>query len=495
MKHIYIIILIGLCFGCSSGFLEIYPETTLNEGNFYKSENEYILLTNGCYVPMRNYYKEAFWVLSEIPSDNSSFQYCPHDGGGLERRNADLFQVTANDGYNTSFWNTSYDGITRCNKLIYEILKSDASIWKTGGYKERCLGEGYFLRALYYFNLVRQFGGVPLVVEPISSQDAVNIKRSEESVIYDQIILDLNQSVALFEIAKDKEETGRANHAASLTLLGKVYLTLQRYKETETVLQKVLDMKKYSLLPNYSDLFNPSNKDYIETIYAIQYSENNKDLSNQFCFFFAPWGSKGDITHRPNININNGHHGWNQPTTDLIEAFEVGDKRKDASIGYWYGKDWDGIERNIPYCCKFKSPVTASDNRCSDNFPVLRYADVLLMLAEALNEQGETAKAIPFVEQVRNRAEIDMPKDLNKAKLSELIEKERRVEFCFENQRWYDLKRTGKALEVLKAHGAREKSMKPYLSANTYLLEEYMLLLPIPPDEILLNGLEQNPGY
>ena len=139
--------------------------------------------------------------------------------------------------------------------------------------------------------------------------------------------------------------------------------------------------------------------------------------------------------------------------------------------------------------------MTASDNRCSDNFPVLRYADVLLMLAEALNEQGETAKAIPFVEQVRNRAGIDMPKDLNKAKLSELIEKERRVEFCFENQRWYDLKRTGKALEVLKAHGAREKSMKPYLSANTYLLEEYMLLLPIPPDEILLNELEQNPGY
>lgn len=488
------LILVSLFVGCSSDFLEIYPETTLNEGNYYKSENEYILLTNGCYIPMRNYYKEAFWVLSEIPSDNSSFQYCPHDGGGLERRNADLFQVTANDGYNTSFWNISYNGITRCNKLIYEVLKSD-DIWITDGYKERCLGEGYFLRALYYFNLVRQFGGVPLVIAPITSQESVNIKRSSESVIYDQIILDLNQATNFLEKADSKEEVGRANYAACLALLGKVYLTMHQYKEATIALQKVVDLKRYELLPNYNDLFNPAKKDYVETIFAIQYSENNRDLSNQFCFQFAPWSSRGEITHRPNININNGRYGWNQPTMDLIEAFEEGDKRKDVSIGYWYGEDWNGEKRNIPYCCKFKPPMSALDDRCGDNFPVLRYSDVLLMLAEALNEQGETAQALPLVEQVRVRAGLGMPKGLDKNALSDLIARERQVEFCFENQRWYDLKRTGKALKVLKVHGMKEKANKPYLNANTYLMEEYMLLLPIPPDEILLNGLEQNPGY
>lgn len=120
--------------------------------------------------------------------------------------------------------------------------------------------------------------------------------------------------------------------------------------------------------------------------------------------------------------------GWNQPTEDLINAFEPGDKRKEVSIHFWNGEDWDGVVRDIPYPGKYKAPVSAPDDRSGDNLPIIRYADVLLMYAEVLNELGRTGEAIPYVEQVRARAGLTNPlTDYNKAALEELIAKERQV--------------------------------------------------------------------
>src|SRR5690606_21584230 len=129
-----------------------------------------------------------------------------------------------------------------------------------------------------------------------------------------------------------------------------------------------------------------------------------------------------------------------------------------------------------PYCNKYKSPVSAPDDRCSDNLPILRYSDVLLMYAEALNELGRTAEAVPYVFQVRSRAGLNQSLDgYDQVGLQELIAKERQLEFCFENQRWYDLKRTGKALEVLAAHGVREKALRPWLSEQAFDMKAYKL--------------------
>ncbi len=494
MKNIFLLLGLLLLSSCSNSFLEIYPETSLNEGNFYKSEKEYILLANGCYIPMRNYYKESGWIIGEIRSDNTSFMYNPNDGGQIDARQIEWFQCTANNTHYTSLWNFAYNGINRCNKLIEE-LENSSIIWETEGIKERCYGEAYFFRAFYYFELVRNFGGVPLITSVINSQEAVSVERVSEMEIYNQVIKDLEASVLNFETSVNVEEPGRANYASALSLLGRVYLTMHEYDKTISVLEKVISLKKYTLLPEYKDLFNPAAKDFKETIFAVQYSENNQDMANQFCFRFAPWTSKGEITMRPNINISGSRYGWNQPTSDLILAFEEGDKRKEASIGTWHGKDWDGVERDLMYCCKFKPPVSAPDDRCSDNLPIIRYSDVLLMMAEALNEKGETSRALSFVEKVRNRAGLSTPTNITKESLSILIAKERQVEFCFENQRWYDLKRTGKALDVMRTHGIKEKQMKPYIDQSTYILEEYMLLAPIPADEIAISALKQNPGY
>lgn len=493
-RKMFFYILVLFITGCSDRFLEIYPETSLNEGNFYNTEDEYVLLANGCYVPLRNYYKEAGWVIGEIQSDNSTYMHNTTDGGQLDAKQIEWFQCTANNYMYTYLWNYAYNGINRCNNLIRSLDNSSIE-WKTDGYKDRCYGEAYFLRAYYYFELVRNFGDVPLVLEVISSQDAVSVKRTSVESVYAQIESDLKTSIDAFQKSQNVEENGRANYGAALSLLGRVYITLKKYNETIDVLQKVIDMNRYSLLEEYKDLFNPANKDYKETIFSIQYSENNSDLANQFCFRFAPWTSGGEITQRPNIKINGSRYGWNMPTADLLSAFEEGDKRKEASIGEWYGLDWDGVERTIQYCCKYKPPVSAPDERCSDNLPILRYSDILLMMAESLNAIGKTNEALPYVQMVRSRAGLGMPNNLSKETLSDLIAKERQVEFCFENQRWYDLKRTGKAIEVMNAHGIREKSLKPYLDDNTYLVEEYKLLAPIPPDEIAISALQQNPGY
>lgn len=492
MKKILYILSLFLITACSEDFLTLYPESTLNEGNFYQSEEEIILLANGCYVPMRDYEKNIHWVLAELISDNTSFQYNIRTGEAV-RGVIDQFIITADNRGYSEFWDLSYNGITRCNKLLNEIDRPGIN-WSDEMFKHRSEGEALFLRALYYFNLVRQFGGVPLVLEPIASQEAVNIKRSTEAQIYESIINDLKEAANRFAMAKDVEENGRANEGAAHALLGKVYLTLHQYDEAEAALNLVIQSGEYSLLPNYADLFDPANKDYEETIFAIQYSENNRELSNRFIFMFAPWSSGGAITNRPNINMISA--GWNQPTEDLINAFEPGDVRKDVSIKFWTGEDWDGEIRDLPYCGKYKAPLAAPDDRSGDNFPVLRYSDVLLMYAEVLNALGRTGEAIPYVEQVRARAGLTDPlTDYSASALEELIAKERQVEFCFENQRWYDLKRTEKAVEVMTAHGIRENERKPFLYNNAYEIDPHKLLAPIPAEQILINKLEQNSGY
>lgn len=493
-----LIFLLGVCIlsSCSNDFLELFPKTSLNQSNFFQTQDQYILLANGCYVPMRDYYKDAYWTMTELMSDNSSYQNSTLDQGALKYKAAfALYIVLPENSYLQTFWSNSYNGIYNCNILLADIERPNVT-WASESIKERCYGEAFFMRAFYYFNLVREFGGVPILTKPTSPKDAIGIQRSTESQVYETIVADLKDAITHFSKATDVEENGRANLGAANALLGKVYLTLHNYADAEVALKTVITSNKYALLANYVDVFNPSKKDFKETIFSVQYSEGSAALSNRFIFWFVPWTSAGEITLRPNISIANTNHGFNQPTNDLINAFEPGDLRKDVSIKFWTGKDWDLVVRTIPYCGKFKPPISSTVDRCSDNFPVIRYSDVLLMYAEALNNQGKTGLAIPYVQQVRNRAGLTASlSGYNQASLDVLIAKERQIEFCFENQRWFDLKRTGKALEVMTAHAAREKALKSWLIPSAYQLNENKFLLPIPSQEITANHLEQNPGY
>ncbi len=477
---------------CSDSFLELYPKDGLSEGNFYNTQESIILLANGCYLPMRDYEKSQHWVLAELISDNGSHQNNVVTGEAT-RGVIDQFILVSDNVAYLQFWQLSYSGITRCNKLLAEFDREEI-VWENKAIKHRSAGEALFLRALYYFNLVRQFGGVPLVTTPLPSQEAVGIKRSTEAQIYDQIIADLKAADLQFQQAASVKENGRANQWAAKGLLGKVYLTLRDYPKAEEQLLAVINSGAHQLLGNYADIFNPAKKDYTETLFSIQYSESSAETSNRFIFWFAPHTSGGQVTNRPNINIIGA--GWNQPTADLIEAFEPGDKRKPVSIGFWEGRDWDNQVRPIAYVNKYKPPISDPNDRSSDNLPVLRYSDILLMYAEVLNQQGKVTEAIPFVQEVRNRAGLTAElTGLSQAELEKLIAKERQVEFCFENQRWYDLKRTGKAVEVMTRHGQRELLLKPYSYEGAYVITPNKLLAPIPVNEVSVNKLTQNPGY
>jgi len=452
MKKLLYIVFLFVISSCSHDFLEIYPDTTLSEGNFYQTQEEFILLANGCYIPLREIEKNTHWVISELISDNTSFQYNIKTGEAV-RGVIDQFIITSDNRAYADFWNLSYNGINRTNKLLLEIDRPEV-VWSDLGYKSRSAGEAYFLRALYYFNLVRQFGGVPLVLTPISAQEALKMSRVPEQEIYASIIKDLNAAIDQFSTVTKLAENGRANLYSAQGLLGKVYLTIKEYNNAEKSLKQVIDSNKYSLLSKYADLFEPSNKDYKETIFSVQYSENSRELSNRFIFMFAPWTSGGNITKRPSINMISA--GWNMPTNDLLNAFEAGDKRKDVSIKFWNGPDWDGTVRNIPYTGKFKPPISAPDDRTGDNFPILRYSDVLLMYAEALNEQGRTGEALPYIQQVRTRAGLE---------------------------------------NSLASYGKIELAQKDFLYNSAYQIGPHKLLAPLPAEQILINSLTQNPGY
>jgi hypothetical protein len=192
----------------------------------------------------------------------------------------------------------------------------------------------------------------------------------------------------------------------------------------------------------------------------------------------------------------NGGSGWNIPTPEIINAYETGDLRKEASLALGY-KDATGAFVAQPYVSKYNFGI-AAPGRTDTNFPVLRYADVLLMQAEALNEQSYVAggEAFTALNQVRHRAGLPdkTPASLStQAQFREAVLQERRVELAFENQRWYDLVRTGRAIEVLNAQGVLEKARKSFLTAAAYQVTPAKILLPIPQYEVTLDNLEQNP--
>lgn len=476
LKYIALSLLVILTSSCSKDFLDLYPETSLNEENFYKSDNDFIQLVNGCYIPLRNNEKSTHWNVSEVKSDNMDLQ---SSNTNIEQNRNNSFDYNSASTTHKSHWDTNYNGIYNCNKAINAIINKDYQ-WINGNFKERSLGEVYFLRSLYYFNLVRQFGGVPLLSRAVSGDEAINIKRSSTEETYNFIINDLKEAINHLKNVGTTEEFGRVNLGAAQGLLGKVYLTIKQYSSAEEYLKAVINSNKFGLLDNYADVFDPNKKDYYETIFSIQYSESAADLANSFIFFNAPSTSKGNITGRPNVNLNVS--SAIKPTKVLIEAFEVGDERYPVSIGEWTGPNSAGNIETFYYCAKYKGPQTAALGWCGDNFPVLRYSDILLMYAEVLNELGRTAEASVYVKEVRNRANLTNDiSNLNQSELRLLIEHERQVEFCFENQRWYDLVRTDRAIPVIAVLGIT-------LSPNK-------LLAPIPGDQIMINQLEQNPGY
>ena len=482
--------------GCKKDFLDLQPQATISAGGFFKTQDQVQQAVNGAYAPVRTLGNVYYWVFGEMRSDNTIFQYNDRNRGYESQREfVDEFLVSANSESVQDFWQISYNGISRCNDVLSKI---DA-VTMTAEKKSQYVGEVKFLRAMYYYDLVRQYGGVPLRLAAVESPSGNKSEgRATADAVYTSIIADLTDSIAKLpaKAAYAAVDAGRATKGAAATLLASVYLTRKDYPNAVIQLRAVRG-GGYSLLPSYRSVFDPANKNNAESIFEIQYLGSQPDLSSSFTFAFAPYTSGSLVTGdaaTPTLDVGSG---WNIPTPDLIAAYETGDLRKAASLALGY-TDATGTFVSVPYITKYNFGITAP-GRTDTNYPVLRYAAALLMLAEALNEQGYAAggEAFAALNEVRRRAglpEKTAATVSDQAQFRAAVLQERRVELAFENYRWYDLVRTGQAVALMNAEGVREKALHPtYLSANTYQVTENKLLLPIPQREVTIDKLEQNP--
>nr|WP_199079990.1 RagB/SusD family nutrient uptake outer membrane protein [Pedobacter sp. ASV19] len=499
-KTLYIMmILIGtgiFITSCKKDFLNQEPESGLLGANFWKTESDLKQGVVGAYRSLKDMGSFSYWLFGEMRSDNTSFQYNAPQRGQENREQVDEFLANSANTLLQDFWQQSYIGIARCNDVLDNVERIPMSAQS----KAQSIGEVKFLRAFHYFNLVRQFGGVPLRLEVTKTPgDAKSKGRATVEAVYAQILEDLNDAASKLPASYSAADKGRVTSGTANALLGEFYLTQKKYAEALTALRKVTG---YSLMSSYADVFDKTKKNNAESIFEIQYLGSNPDLASNFMYQFAPFNSVQYVTKDPGTNLS-FTSGWNTPTADLIASYENGDARKDVSLAEGFTDD-KGVFTYAPYIKKYNQGFV-QPGQTDVNFPVIRYADVLLEIAECLNEQGFVAngEAFGLLNQIRRRAQLPDKTSGNaipalnvssQAAFRQAIDQERKVELAFENHRWYDLVRSGTAVQVMNAHGQREIAKAPaQYPAGAYTVTSNKLLLQIPQREVNLDNLAQNP--
>lgn len=477
------IALLGFSFSSCSDFLEQNPQTDLSENDFYKTADDILSAVNGAYSSLQEGDIYGNWyVFGEIPSDNTRNQL---SGSVTTQNEFDQFYIDTQNSMIANFWKAAYKVINRTNTILGRIDGIEINTELANRYKLECK----FIRALMYFNLVRVYGDVPLVLKEICISESYDILREPKENVYNQIIADLKEAQDL-PVSYSTAEDGRATQGAAKALLANVYMTLHKYAEAETILAEIINSGRYSLLENtpgslnidgYKNVFSPVNHNSKEGIFEIQFLKGGYGEGSNYANNFAPENSG------TNVVAVGGTGGNNIPEMDIYNAYEEGDLRRDfsMSLGYYDNrKNNEWVESR--YVCKFMD-VPYQNNDASNNYPVIRYADVILMYAEALNQNGKTAEACKYLNMTRRRGfgyqtTETSPVDLqttDKAQFALMVEQERRVELAFENHRWFDLIRTGRAVEVMRSKG--------------FSLNETNLICPIPQKQIDVNPkLTQN---
>ncbi|GAB4034440.1 RagB/SusD family nutrient uptake outer membrane protein [Spirosoma gilvum] len=468
IKYIAVGLLILASIGCKDDFLTAIPETALSSATFFKTEADFVQAVNGAYVPFRQMYNERAWVLEEMHSDNTYYARNTLYGAVDPTENVADFavpvgtgdggvKVTANDNVLVQY-RLNYVIIARANQILSLI---DGVTFSSDAVKSNLKGQAQFLRAFAYFDLVRLFGRVPLHLTPVTGRQDAPVELGTTEQIYAQIEKDATEASKNL-LNKAKQEGGRATSGAAKTLLANLYLTQKKWGQVETLMKDVVTNDGYKLMPDYNDAFSftGTNKNNPESVFEIQYMEGSAGYNGNQIYRFLPSpitaAEIAPITGTSNPQPTSQESN-NIPTPDLIAAYETGDKRKDISIGTVTLSTSLRANKVYPYIKKY-ARTHALHNNTGQNWPVYRYAEVLLFLAESLNEQGKTGEAATYLNQVRARAGLAATTASSQADMREAIFKERRVELAFENKRWFDLTRTGRVKEIITAYGARVKA-------------------------------------
>lgn len=514
MKRLHILILIGVSglFSCKK-VIDVYPESNPNTATYYSNVAEVKIALTGCYNGMQSplFYE---WQMTELRTDNSK-QGQPGSTASTNRDLSDLDMFTPSTSHQAvyNYWLATYNNIRNANivleklGVVYDagtgnINFEDIDITITDADRKQLAGEALFIRAYHYFNLVRLFGGVFLVHKSLLPDQAKTMNRVSVEEIYKLIEADLKTAGASMNTLKYSQiaaaDLGRATSWAAKGLLAKVYLTQNKKVDAIPLLQDVMTNSGYSLRPAYADVFAIDKEMNSEILFTVRYKAGGLGLGSPFANTFAPLGTGSQV-------INGDGDGLNYPTADLDTATN-GDARKPTLIGVF----GTGSAAKF-YVKKFFSQVTLVDDAEND-FPVLRFADILLMLAEA---QGFTSASVDLINSVRPRAGLPIytAAEINSvASFEKALSNERRIEFAFENQRFFDLQRFNKTMTTITF----EQTMKDHFTDEYYMhyrlyvapaptLQELKdnttadhMLLPIPQREIDTNTqleIPQNPGY
>ncbi|MDR2232993.1 MAG: RagB/SusD family nutrient uptake outer membrane protein [Tannerella sp.] len=508
-KIIFLLIAVVYFSSCSEDFITRNPISNLSSEGFYKTETDMNQAVLSAYQGLRSLYNDNYHVC-EIRSDNTTYSWLagnPANEKGVDDYSQPLFP---DNGFPTNIWDRSYNLILRANIVIGRI---DEIEFTDPAKKTQFKAEASFLRALMYFYMNRIFGGYatngellgPVLVDhEITIAEAYELGRAPLQDVYDLVVSDLQFAEANLPASYGSTDVGRVTSAGASAMLGKVYMTMagfplnrgnEYYTRAIEQFRKVINNSSYSLVPTYNALFNVSNKNTSESLFEVQYKKGSADgvTGSPWNNNFAPRFSDKEVV------LIGDKGGTNAPTGDMSNAYELGDPRKFVSMRDGWVSANTGAFNQDRYVCKYYDVATSgSDN--DNNWIELRLADVYLLYAEALvRTGGSSQEAIDYVNRIRQRArntpgdpEIEKPANLLADLKAEdypspdalllAIEKERRVELAFENHRWFDLVRTGRARDVMIA----EQKNDGYAD---FTWTDDALSYPIP-----LTAMEANPG-
>jgi hypothetical protein len=430
-KIISALLLITILSACSEKFTDLSPISQRNVNDFYRDGNDMIGAVNAVYKALHQNgaYNQSYWVMSEMRSDNT-------DGGADQTGLGANMNIIDNFGENAataeiinSAYLDTYVGIGRANLILSRIdaVPMDEAL------KNRIKGEALFLRSLFYYHLAVYFGRVPLVLSEISTEEGKTYPQVSSADIYKQLISDLIKAEGLLTIKYTGTNVGRATKGAAATLLAKIYLTIGDKASAIPVLRRIISTYGYVLTPNYANIWGLANKNNAESIFEVQFKGGGTNTGNAFTNTFSALL----------IQTTGGYK--NRPTPEMQAAYEAGDRRLAISMNPLNGPLNAGR-----FILKYGTTNVFPELDADYNFIVFRYADVLLMLAEAI---GETAEAYSLINQIRTRAGLSDINASTSGTFADKLLRERRVELAFENHRWPDLLRFGKAKEVMASQG------------------------------------------
>ncbi|MBU1008819.1 MAG: RagB/SusD family nutrient uptake outer membrane protein [Bacteroidetes bacterium] len=483
LKYLLIIMPAVLLMHACKDYLDIQPSSqsiaisnTSADSLLYKTPAEVEAALAGAYADFRNeYYSLDYFVNGDAQSDDA---YAGADNPANFQ--IDEYSIDATNSNVSRDWAYLYATIGKAN-AVYNNVEAVPEL--SEGRKKEIKGEAAFIRAFMYFQLVQLWGDVPLQLTEVTTISVELLPelfpimfppRAPKAEVYDQIIADLQ--LAAENVKTVQPDKGYATKGAANAMLAKVYATVQpvNWDKVNQYCDAVI-AGGYSLMPNYDDLWNNENENCAESVFEINY-EGTSASGNWGASMFRGLDWKK----------------FNTPSNDLVRAFDNEQDviRKEASIiyldvsGKWTDPYWP--QTNFPFVNKYR----IFTNNSPQNYILIRLADIMLLKAEALNASGDVSGAATLVNQVRSRVNLPATQAATTETMKLAIEKERRLELAFEGHRWFDLKRTNRAITVINA------TTGPDGNIFGYTLSENRLVWPIPQTELDNNTkLVQNPGY